>query len=241
MKLIKFWNTVLPAFFLCFFHFVSGQTATIKVTHTNYDNQYEGFDKMTFLFNGQFLSAIDTIKKIIKISQSDFDSCAAIIGKDTLHFLTKFKNNENYTITPGCCCAVFILKAGNNAKRGSVRFANETNRDLSLIISEMNFDTVKSNLTSEYIFAHESAMCFFKPASIFIAETQYHDSKYDYTGEQGVNYDSLWTEQKKYILTKTWFHFLHGEKLTIFYENKTKTLKIKLDDYLSDEEYEKMR
>jgi hypothetical protein len=107
---------------------------------------------------------------------------------------------------------------------------------LALVISEANIDTVKVN-TTQTTFSYESAMCLFKPCSILITEIEYLSDKYNYTNDKR-NYDSLQREQTQYILTKNWFHFLHGEKVEITFNNKTKVARISVVGYMTKKEYE---
>jgi hypothetical protein len=232
-------KTIQTFIFLLCLQFAFAQTATIKVVHMDHQGQFKDFSKFVFSFNGLKFSAADTAAKKIKLNKNGFDECYAILGKDTLPFLAKFKEGETYTIKPGCCCAAFTITAMHDPRRGSVRFDNKTSRDLWGVTSEINTDSLKAKSKSEYIFASESAMCFFKPASIFIAETNYNNSKYDFQTNSDVNYDSLWAEQKTYVLASSAFLFLHGEKLTVEYSDKGNRMVFRFDGYLTDEEYKK--
>jgi hypothetical protein len=232
-------KTIQTLLFLLCIQFTFAQTATIKIVRTDHQGQFKDFDKFVFSFNGLKLSATDTVTKSIRLNKNGFDECAAVIGKDTLHFFAKFKTGETYIIRPGCCCAAFTITAIHDPRRGSVRFDNQTSRDLWGVTSEINTDSIKAKSRSEYIFASESAMCLFKPASIFIAETNYNDRKYDYETRSDVNYDSLWAEQETYVLASSAFLFLHGEKLTVEYSDKSRKLIFRFDGYLTDEEYKR--
>jgi hypothetical protein len=232
-------KTIQTLICLLSLQFSFAQTATIKVVRTDHQEQFRDFDKFVFSFNGLTFSATDTAAKKIRLNKNGFDQCYAVLGKDSLSFLAKFKEGETYTIKPGCCCAHFTITATHNPRRGSVRFDNKTSRDLWGVTSEINTDSLKAKSKSEYIFASESAMCFFKPASIFIAETNYSNSKYEYQGDDEVNYDSLWAEQKTYILASSAFLFLHGEKLTVEYPGKGNKMVFTFDGYLTEEEYRK--
>jgi hypothetical protein len=234
-------KTIQTLIFVCCIQLAFAQTATIKVVRTDYPEQFRDFDKFIFSFNDLTFSATDTTAKNIRLNKNGFDQCYAILGKDTFLFLAKFKEGESYMIKSGCCCANFTITPDKDAKRGCVRFDNKASRDLWGIISEINTDTIKANSRSEYIFASESAMCLFKPAGIFIAETAYNNPKYDYYSTSEVNYDSLWTEQDKYILTSSSFLFLHGEKLTVEYIAGSNKMVFKFDGYLSDEEFKNRR
>lgn len=200
-----------------------------------YDNSYENFDSIKFEFNGIKILPTDTSDIKIPLTKG-LDYGTAIIGSDTLHFFTKFKPDNVYIIQPGSCCAVFTLQSMNKARRGTVTFKNPTNRALGLVVAESNIDTVMKNSTKT-TFSYESAMCLFKPCSILITETSYFSDMYNYKNDKR-DYDKLWKEQSRYILAKTWFHFLHGEKIEISFDEKKKDIKVKFTGYMSDEEYE---
>jgi hypothetical protein len=82
-------------------------------------------------------------------------------------------------------------------------------------------------------------MCFYKPCNILLTETEYLSEIYDYNSDDR-DYEKLWKEQKKYIIASTRFHFLHGEKIEIFYNSKNESLEMKQNGYLSESEYKKI-
>lgn len=213
---------------------VCQQQAFVIVENLVRPNSFEEFQQFTFVFNGKRFTGRDTLEQTIPLNKR-LDECLAILGKDTLQFFTKFLPNETYILRPGCCCAAFTLEAKNNPKRGSVYFKNKTNRTLSFVVAEANGDTVERNSAID-LFAHESAMCYFKPCSVLLAEMDYLDAKYDYTNEE-LNYDSLWAEQKKFILGMANFHFLHGEKVELKWMEKKKKIEFRVKGYLMEEEY----
>ena len=212
-----------------------GQNAILKFQKV-FPNEKEKVNFIKFLINEHQFGEKDTIINI-KINKNGFDNCYAIINEDTLKFKTRFKENENYEIKQGCCCGAFTFEAQNNPKRGTVKFHNITNRNLGLIVAEANIEKVKVGKTQK-IYASESAMCFFKPCSILLTETEYLSEKYEYNNDER-DYDKLWKEQKKFIIASTWFHFLHGEKIEIIYNKKTKTLDLKQNGYLTEKEFKK--
>ena len=221
--------------FILFYYINFGQTAIINVNKV-FPNIKEEIKFIKFEINGQKFGEKDSIIKI-QINKFGLDKCTAIIEKDTLNFFTKFKENETYIIEQGCCCAAFILEAKNNPNRGIVKFKNKTNRTLGIIIADSNVVEIKKGKTEE-VFASESAMCTFKPCSILLTEKKYLDEKYEYNDEK--DYQKLQKEQKKFLIASTYFHFLHGEKVEIFYNVKTKKLETKLNGYLTEVEYKKV-
>lgn len=228
-------KNILTILFLVFTIKTSGQTATIKVVATSHDNQYDKFDQILFTFNGQSFSGAD--KDSFKIKLEDgFDWGRAVVENDTISFKLKFRPDESYTIKAGCCCAAFILTADSNPNRGTVQVKNKANRDLIVVVAEANRDTIRSKTTSKPLFAYESAMCLFKPASILIAEPEYANEKYQYNSAKNIDYGKLMKERRTLILSRGWFHFLHGEKIEITYEDKNNTLSYQLNGYLTPEE-----
>ena len=211
-----------------------GQTAKVRIVRQFFENSFEEFDSIQFQLNGVKILATDKSVQKINLNKT-LDSCIAIIGSDTIHFLTRFRPDNEYIIRPGCCCAAFTLEPIINPRRGTVTFKNTTKRDLGLVIAEANIDTVEAN-TSKTTFSSESAMCLFKPCNILITETGYFSDSYNYDNDQK-NYDSLWKEQAQYILAETWFHFLHGEKIELYYSDKTRDISIRLTGYMTDKEY----
>lgn len=213
------------------------QTATISVVGTGHDNQYDKFDDILFSFNGKAFFGEYKGDHKIKIN-GGFDEGVAIIEGDTLNFKLKFKRDESYTIKPGCCCAAFTLTADSKPNRGTIKVNNRTNRDLTLVLAEMNWDTIRANSTNKPVFAYESAMCLFKPASVLITEMEYGESKYQYRSGTKAAYKKLLAERRKFILSNSWFHFLHGEKIEITYDDKTGTAEYKMTGYLTPKEIE---
>jgi hypothetical protein len=213
---------------------VKSQSVTIN-SQVVFPNIKDTLNYIRFKINNQSFGEKDTIIQI-NVNAKGFDTCQAIIVDDTINFLTKFRESEIYEIRQGCCCAAFTLEPKNNPRRGTVTFKNTTRRDLGLIIAEANIDTVKTNKT-QTTFSYESAMCLFKPCSILITEILYFSDSYNYKNDKR-DYEILWKEQTKYILTKSWFQFLHGEKIELEYNDKIKETKIKLIGYMTDNEYE---
>ena len=211
------------------------QTATIKLQKV-YPNEKERINYIKFVVNEHYFGEKDSIINI-KINKTEFDNCYAIINKDTLKFKTKFKENETYEIKQGCCCAAFTLEAKSNAHRGIVKFKNRTNRNLGLIVAEANIEQINASKTQN-IYASESVMCLFKPCSILLTETEYLSEKYEYNHDKR-DYRQLLKEQEKFIIASTRFHFLHGEKIEIFYNKKSKDLNIRLNGYLTEKEFKK--
>lgn len=162
-------STIIALIFITQFGF--GQIATIKIDGKFYDNSYMNFDSIFFDFNGTKFWASDTTLKTIQL-QKNFDNCTAIIGKDTLIFLTKFKSEQEYIIRPGCCCTAFTLEPKNNSRRGTITYKNKTTRNLCLSVCGHNSDIVEHN-KQKTIYGSESAMCLFKPCQIVVAEIDF--------------------------------------------------------------------
>jgi len=214
-----------------------GQTATIKIERLFFDNSFEKFDSIYFDINGTSFFGKDTLIKTIKLNDN-LDKCTAIIGKDTLNFLTKFQSGQEYVIRPGCCCAAFTLQARQNANRGTVTFKNKSDNDLGIVVCEHNSDTVNVDSTKT-IYADESAMCLFKPCKIQIVQTNYFSDEYEYKNDDR-SYFKLWLEQESYILNQVWFHFLHGEKIEINFDPKSKKIELKIIGHLTKDELDEL-
>jgi len=213
------------------------QTASIKFMPGIGEGK-DGFrTEFALSVNGKALKVMDSLPQKIPLAKKGFDKCTAIIGKDTLHFLAKFRKNEKYIVQPGCCCAFFILVPESNPQRGTVSFTNTTKENLMLIAAEANIEEVSPG-KAKTIFAHGSAMCMFKPCSIVVAKTAYNDPKYDYDGD-GKDYDSLWAEQEQYIIDGAWFHFMHGEKIEVSLDEAAGKITLLPDGYLKPEEHQK--
>ncbi len=226
-------------FILCLFLSASvfGQVATIKAAKV-YPYPDQSGASLRFEFNGKAFGEKDTILRI-KVNKKGFDQCRVIINKDTLHFLTKFRAGEIYEIKRGCCCAAFTMEAMHNARRGVVSFKNKTKRPIGLCVAEANVDTVNISKTAK-LFAYESAMCYFKPCSIQLTETEYFSERFNHKNDNR-DYEQLWKEQEQFVLGLNWFHFLHGEKIEVLYDESRKRMVLNFIGYLSDGEYKKMR
>lgn len=240
MKKLPFSNYWIRRITLCLVYFITlnshGQSAFVKIERIFYDNSNEDFDSLEFVINGIHFNGMDTVARPIALNKK-FDHCIAINGKDTWNFMAKFKANNTYVIRPGCCCAAFTIVPQDNPRRGTVMFQNKTNRDLGLVVATAGFDTVSMH-TSKEVFSYESAMCLFQPCRIQLVETEYMNDKFNYSSDT-LDYDSLWKEQANYSIDSRYFHFLHGEKIEIMYNEKLNSIKLKLIGYLTEEEYKR--
>lgn len=219
---------MFPSYSYYCYPLVYGQVATLD-SKVVFPSHKDSVNPIKFIINNQKFGEKDTLIKI-QLNRKGLDKCVAIIGKDTLRFFAKFKADESYKIEQGCCCAAFTIEAHKNPKRGTVTFKNQTNRDLALIACEHNSDTIKKK-SMETLLASESAMCLFKPCSIQVAETQFLSDVYNYKNDER-DYDSLWKEQKKFVLIDESFLFLHGEKVEIKYDEKKKKSELVVVGYL---------
>lgn len=210
-----------------------GQIATIKLKTRIYPNGRETEAPLKFEFNGITFKENDSILHI-PIKRKDFDVYKVIYSDTSYDFITKFKENETYELRQGCCCADFTLEAKNNPKKGVIIFKNKTKKDLCLLVSTFEADTVASG-KKKITFASESAMCDFKPCEIHITDTEYLSDKYNYS--ENTDYKMLSNEQDTFILASNWFHFLHGEKIEVIYNPDLKKIDLKLIGYLTDKEY----
>lgn len=205
--------------FACF-----GQTATIKVERLFSENSYENFDSIYFDFNGTTFWGRDTFTKTINLN-SDLDRCIAVIEKDTLIFLTRFKSEQNYTLKPGCCCEAFTLQAQKNASRGTVTFRNHSGKDAGIVICGHHWETVKTD-SSTTIYADESAMCLFRTCSIQVVDTRYFSNGYEDENDDSGHRSA----REKYILDQVWFHFLHGEEVEVIFDADSTTIELEVKE-----------
>jgi len=213
------------------------QCSNVKLIETTLPNQFADFDKIKFIFNG--IEFFGSEKGIFEIEPNiGFDNGIAVIKNDTLKFKLKFKANENYVLKAGCCCSAFILVPEQNARRGTVELLNKFKKNLNIILAEANFDTIEVNSIKTPIFAFESAMCRFKPASILITELEYNDQRFKFTNNDKLN-KSLSNKRKTFILYENWFHFLHGEKIELVFDQSRKNVKMNLLGYLTEKEIKK--
>ena len=210
-----------------------GQTASIKIERIFFENSFEKFDSIYFEINGTKFWGKDTLAKTININDH-FDKCTAIIENDTLNFFAKFQTGQEYVLRPGCCCAAFTLQAKQNSSRGTVTFKNNYDREIGIVICEHNSDTVKID-SIRTIYADESAMCLFRPCKIQIVETNYFSDEFEYKNDNR-SYFKLWLEKEGYILNQVWFHFLHGEKIEVHVDVKSKEIELKIIGQLTKDE-----
>lgn len=220
--------------FICVNSF--GQTATIKLKTKIYPNGRETEAPLKFEFNGITFKENDSILQV-PVKRNNFDTYKVTYADGSYDFITKFKENEIYELWQGCCCADFTLAAKNNPRKGVVIFKNKTKKDLCLLVSTFETDTVASG-KKKVTFASESAMCDFKPCEIHITETEYLSEKYNYS--ENTDCKMLSKEQDNLILASNWYHFLHGEKIEAIYNPDLKKIDLKLKGYLSEKEYLKI-
>lgn len=211
----------------------TAQTAEIRIDGKLEDNSFRGFESIRFQFNDTYLSATDTVTKTIRL-QKGLDDCTAIIGPDTLRFYTRFLAGNKYVIRPGCCCAAFTLEPEHDPRRGTVTFKNHTKKDFGIVVAGSTFNTLPAG-KMQTLFAHESAMCTFKPCSILITETFYMTDESDPTNLSL----KAKNKQKQYILSESWFQFLHGEQVEVIYTGKKGSGIPVVTGYLSEEDHKK--
>lgn len=221
--------------FLLISQVLNAQFARIEVVEKHLDEENDRFEHLIFEINGVSFDTEAGKSYLIPLNRK-FDQANVYFGTDTLQFLLKMLPNETYILEAGCCCADFILKPQNNARHGTISVNNQLDRPLFLALSEANIDSVAEKSLSVPIFAHESAMCFFKPSSIVIAEIGFGDEKFQNAITEGN--ETLLKAQEAMILHQVYFHFLHGEKIGIHINRKNR-MKIRLKGYLSEQEMQK--
>lgn len=169
--------------------------------------------QIEFIVNGEKI--IPDIKKYkIKIYEKDFDTILCYKnGKQASISLLKFKQNTEYLIRINPC-SFYDIAPVRNPKKGVVRYNYISSKNDS-IYALLDFCSQKINARKKtnYFSFISSAMCVFGKKKIALL-----DSK---------------TQEE---LSSVYFHFLHGEKLTLNYNREKQKQNITLDGYINEEE-----
>ena len=166
------------------------------------------FENTTFIINGKKFLGKDTVTPIeVPLNRYGFDEGMSIAGKDTSRFLLKFRPNTEYILEATCCCGSYGLYPKENAKRGVITFHNPTAQ--TLLLFTMTIDTIQPFKTCTRV-SSQSAMCYFARAGLEIRNLQ----------DQSLAFNC--------------FNFLHGEQITLFYDEKKHTIMPYITGYLKD-------
>jgi len=163
----------------------------------------------------------DTIVHQIMINENKFDTIIFTCFNSPDTAITKFIAGETYFININAC-SFYELIAKNNPSTGMVRFEKTNNMNDTIIgYCEPTYiiDTLISKNISEYFQIRPSAMCFYSSIKIgFRTASSNKSNLYD---------DNFYNAKIKY-------HFLHGEKLTIKYDELTNEIYLTIDSYLKE-------
>lgn len=212
MRILKI--KMLTAILICLSISVWGkEIAFIKFDYLDgKERTKKRFEELNFSINGQALSPDKKTHKIT-LKEDGFDEFrygehGKLIEKT---FFTKFRENEIYIIRFDICTNAYVLFAEKKPARGEVKFINKSKNEIVGEIAHFQFDRINKKSESEFIFAMESANCYFKVCPIKIYSSDYNDED-DFSDE----------ELEKMLLGEIYFHFLHAEKLIVEFSQKGK-------------------
>jgi hypothetical protein len=120
-----------------------------------------------------------------------------------------------------------------NAKRGFVKFVNQSPKEYLAMVSEFDYETINKNSNTEFIFSSISMNCGFRPNRIFIADSNYLNSKYLYDNwstKSNEGKRDLEKEQENYIVDSFDFLFLHGERLIVTIDSSGNSFSVDIED-----------
>ena len=166
----------------------------------------------------------DTIKYLYRNRQNE------VIGET---FICKLKAGKTYIISPCTCCGIFLMSPSKNAKRGFVRFENNSPEEYLAVTSEFDYDTIPKLSKTNFIPSLISMNCGFRPNKIFISKLDYQNQKYQYENWSTKSTEekiTLKLEQESHIIFKFNYLFLHGEKLIVKINNEANKFKVKLTE-----------
>lgn len=166
-------------------------------------------------------------------------------GFDTLHYsyvdqndktvhetaLCKLRKGKTYTVSPCTCCGIFLITPSENAKRGFVKFKNESKKEYIAVASEIQADTLFKKSETDYVFSSISMNCGFRPNRIFIAKFDYFDKKYQYENwkmQSAEGRKLLETEQENHVVYSFNFLFLHQESILVTIGKKKETIQVQM-------------
>lgn len=179
----------------------------------SFETKYLESRRIEFNINGLTIIP-DGKKHKIKIHKTDFDTLICSNNDKQLSIsILKFKENTEYIIRINPCNFYDIMPI-NNPKKGVVRYnyISSKHDSINAVLDFYSQKIISGKETNYYAFI-PSAMCSFGKKEIALT-----DSK----TENG--------------LSSIYFNFLHGEKLTFFYDEESKKQSLTLDGYIKDQE-----
>jgi hypothetical protein len=208
----------------------------IGFMENNFEEELKTYHSLVFKINGVSLNTTNDDSIEVPVNKTGFDTVSYIYQyrgqeqKDT--FLCKFRAEETYIVSPCTCCGIFLMRPNKNARRGSVKFQNHSSKAYIGIASEMDYDTIPPNASTDNIHSYISMNCGFRPSRIAVAEMAYTDEKYQYLNwpeEQGA-LDLLMKEQAAFVLYETQYLFLHEEKLLVTIHEDSKWIELNIEE-----------
>ena len=200
----------------------------------NFEEELKTYHSLVFKVNGVSLktAALSTVE--VPVNEVGFDTVSYTYQyrgqeqKDT--FLCKFRAEETYIVSPCTCCGIFLMRPNKNARRGSVKFQNYSSKAYIGIASEMDYDTIPANASTDDLHSYISMNCGFRPSSITIAEMAYVDEKYQYQNwpDDDEALDKLLEEKASFVVYDVRFLFLHEEKLVVTIHKDIKDIQLQL-------------
>ena len=184
-------QTLLVWLFLGFTLISNASTCTIQIAdkkgfpEANHAPEMKLFMSLEFEINGSAIRPSDSLPIEIAIHPDGFDSIVySFIDQNgnKVHesSICKLKSGEVYTIYPCVCCGIFLMTPSKDAKRGFVKFKNQSDMDYIAMSSDFNYDTIPGQSATKFKPSLISMNCGFRPNSIFLANFKYLDSQYLY-------------------------------------------------------------
>ncbi len=226
-----------------FYNEATAQNCTVKINaktdffKTRFKEEMNVFLSLDFKVNNVQIKAIDTTEISVLVNPSTFDTIKysfldhGVIYTD--QFICKLRPNEVYTISPCTCCGIFLITPSENAKRGSVKYINNSKKEFIAETGESERDTLFSKNETAFINSSISMNCGFMPNTIFVADFGYLDKKFSYENWESKPQDQidiLMREQQSYIVYSFNYLFLHQEKLLVTIDKSGKTFKLTLEN-----------
>ncbi|MCF2874010.1 hypothetical protein L1265_04830 [Tenacibaculum sp. Cn5-1] len=210
---MTFKNHTLSIFLLLLLLINSNTYSQSTEAIISFKTKYLKNHKINFIING--LKIIPNKEKHkIEINKTDYDTlvCLKNDKKYSLSLL-KFKENIEYIITINPC-GFYDIQPINSPKKGVVRYnyISKVNDSVNAIL-DLYSQPISSNKNTNYYSFIPSAMCAFTKKKI-----------------------SLIDSKSEKELSSIYFNFLHGEKLTYIYNEKTKKQCLIFDGYIKEDE-----
>lgn len=208
----------------------------IEFFKRSHAEEMDVFMSLEFKINAQTIKATDTTPFSLPISPSGFDTVNySFIANGVRQydwFICKFRPKETYIISPCTCCGIFLMTPTKDAERGFVKYINRSDKTFVSESGESQIDTLHSRQETEFIFSSISMNCGFRPNTIFVAELDYLDQRFDYDHwktKSAAEQDLLQKEQQGFIRFSCNYLFLHGERLVVTVNQTGNAFRLELE------------